>query len=127
MTMRQAAGGAGDIDDPERGKDEDRVTDPAGRPEPYVDGPTGPAPLATELRGDPGGEGDRRGEGGAVAGAITGTTVAGPVGGVVGAMAGGAIGTASIDEPDADDLGGSTGTTDANGRAEASDERDRSR
>ena len=47
--------------EPERGRDERRAIDPAGRREPYVDGPTGPAPLATELRGDPGDEGDRRG------------------------------------------------------------------
>ena len=84
----------GDDDEPERGPDERRAIDPAGRPEPYVEGPTGPAPLATELRGDPGDEGDRRGEGGAAAGALTGTAVAGPVGGVVGAVAGGALGTA---------------------------------
>jgi len=80
--------------EPERGRDERRAIDPAGRPEPYVEGPTGPAPLATELRGDPGDEGDRRGEGGAAAGALTGMAVAGPVGGVVGAVAGGTLGTA---------------------------------
>lgn len=102
MTMRHAAGGAGDIDDAERGKDEERVWDPAGRPEPYVAGPTGPAPVASELRGDPGAEGDRGSEGGAAAGAITGTSLAGPVGGVVGALAGGAIGTATIDDDESD-------------------------
>jgi len=103
MTMRQGAGGAGDIDEPERGSNEERVVDPAGRPEPYVQGPTGPAPLATEMRGDPGAEGDRRSQGGAAGGAIAGTAVAGPIGGVVGGLAGGAIGTASIDEPGDDD------------------------
>ena len=97
MTMRHSAGGAGDVDEPERGQDEAQVRDPAGRPEPYVDGPTGPAPVSSELHGDPGAEGDRGGEGGAVAGAIAGTSLAGPVGGVVGALAGGAIGTASVD------------------------------
>lgn len=83
----------GEMDEPERGPGEQRVEDPAGRPEPYVSGPTGPAPVASELRGDPGAEGDRRGEGGALAGAITGTALAGPVGGVVGAVAGGTLGT----------------------------------
>ena len=91
-------------DEPERGREEAPVTDPAGRREPYVDGPTGPAPLASELRGDPGAEGDRRGEGGAVAGAIAGTSVAGPVGGVVGAVAGGALGSAGDEEPRPDDV-----------------------
>ena len=99
MTMRHSAGGAGNIEEPERGEDR-QVEDPLGRPEPYVKGPTGSAPLSSELRGDPGSEGDRGGEGGAAAGAITGTSLAGPVGGVVGALAGGAIGTASIDDED---------------------------
>jgi hypothetical protein len=99
MTMRQAAGGAGDIDEPERGLDDQVTEDPAGRTEPYVQGPTGRAPVSSELRGDPGAEGDRQGEGGAVAGAIAGTSLAGPVGGVVGAVAGGALG-AVADEGD---------------------------
>ena len=104
MTMRNAAGGAGGYDEPERGPGEERVEDPAGRPEPYVKGPTGAAPLATELRGDPGDEGDRKGEGGAAAGAIAGTSLAGPVGGVVGAMAGGALGGAADDGPEHESL-----------------------
>jgi hypothetical protein len=127
MTMRQSAGGAGNIDEPERGQDEQQVRDPAGRTEPYVEGPTGPAPLATELRGDPGADGERRSEGGAAAGAIAGTAVAGPIGGVVGGLAGGAIGSASIDEPGRDprnDLGDHGDETDT---AEPADRRDRSR
>ena len=79
---------------------ERRVEDAAGRRTPYVQGPTGPAPLATELHGDPGADGDRRGEGGAAAGALAGTAVSGPVGGVVGALAGGTLGTADDDGAD---------------------------
>ncbi len=95
----------GELHEPERGPGEHRVEDPAGRPEPYVMGPTGPAPVASELRGDPGSEGDRRGEGGAAAGALAGTAVAGPVGAVVGGVAGGALGSAADegrDRPDHD-------------------------
>jgi hypothetical protein len=112
MTMRQSAGGAGGVDEPERDQDTP-VRDPAGRREPYVEGPTGPTPLASELRGDPGADGDRGGEGGAAGGALTGTALAGPVGGVVGALAGGAIGTASIDAPGED---GSDDAVDRTGR-----------
>ena len=72
---------------------ERRVEDAAGRRTPYVQGPT-------ELHGDPGADGDRRGEGGAAAGALAGTAVAGPVGGVVGALAGGTLGTADDDGAD---------------------------
>ena len=72
-----------------------RAFDPAGRPEPYVDGPTGPAPLASELRGDPGEDGDRQGEGGAMGGALAGTAVAGPLGGLIGGVVGATIGTAA--------------------------------
>jgi hypothetical protein len=126
MTMRQGSGGRGDADEPERGSNEHRVADPAGRTEPYVQGPTGPAPLATELRGDPGAEGDRQSQGGAAAGVIAGTAAAGPIGGVVGGLAGGAIGTASIDEP-ADERTGPTDAADAADATTATDEADRSR
>jgi hypothetical protein len=74
---------------------ERRAYDPGSREVPYVDGPTGPAPIASELRGDPGDEGDRQGEGGAMGGAVAGTAVAGPVGGVVGGVIGATIGTAA--------------------------------
>ena len=87
------------LGEPERGAYERRSADPAGRPVPFVDGPTGPAPLASELRGDPGEEGDRRGEGGALAGAVGGTAVAGPVGGAIGAVVGGVVGSAQDDGP----------------------------
>ena len=90
---------AEDEDHPDRESREERVEDPAGRPEPYVKGPTGSAPLATEFRGDPGAEGERGAEGGAAAGAVAGTSLAGPVGGVIGAMAGGALGTAADEDP----------------------------
>jgi len=102
MTMRQAAGGAGDVEEPERSPDEELIEDPAGRPG-YVAGPTGSAPISSELRGDPGSEGDRRAEGGAIGGAIVGTAVAGPIGGAVGAVAGGTAGTAAEASDDADD------------------------
>lgn len=79
---------------------EKRTEDPAGRPEPYVEGPTGPAPLGSELRGDPDGEGQRRSEAGAVAGAIAGTSLGGPLAGVAGAVTGGAAGAALEDDRD---------------------------
>ena len=90
-------------DELERSHHEDPVTDPAGRPEPYVDGPTGPAPLASELRGDPGADGDRAAEGGAVGGVIAGTAAAGPLGGVVGGVVGATIGTAADSGDDRDE------------------------
>ena len=80
------------MDEPQRGADERRLADPAAREVPFVDGPTGQSPLASELRGDPDLEGDRRGETGAMGGAIAGTAMAGPLGGVVGAVVGGAAG-----------------------------------
>jgi hypothetical protein len=74
---------------------ERRAHDPAEREVPFVDGPTGPAPLASELRGDPGDAGDRKGEGGAMAGALGGMAVGGPVGGAVGGVVGAVIGSAA--------------------------------
>jgi hypothetical protein len=85
----------------EHGPHARRVEDPAGRPTPFVEGPTGPAPVSSELRGDPGEDGERRAESGAVAGAVAGTGAAGPLGGMVGAVAGGLAGTAA--EVTADD------------------------
>lgn len=64
-------------DDIERGSEETPVADPAGRPVPFVDGPTGMAPLSSELRGDPSLEADRNAETGAVGGAIAGTSLTG--------------------------------------------------
>jgi hypothetical protein len=43
----------------ERGMHEDQLADPAGRKVPFVEGPTGAAPLSSELRGDPGDPGDQ--------------------------------------------------------------------
>lgn len=80
--------------DPERDL-ERTANDPAEREVPFVDGPTGPAPLATEYRGDPGGEGDRQAEGGAMGGALAGTAVGGPIGGVIGGVIGATIGSAA--------------------------------
>jgi len=85
---------AGEQREPERDL-EHRAYDPANREVPFVDGPTGPAPLASELRGDPGDDGDRQGEGGAMGGALAGTAVAGPVGGAIGGVIGATIGTAA--------------------------------
>lgn len=84
--------------DAERGRHEDVQRDPAGRPTPYVAGPMGAAPLATELRGDP--EEDRGGDTGAVGGAIAGTSLAGPLGGMAGAVAGGVAGAELEDDDD---------------------------
>lgn len=84
-----------DLDEPERGEYEQQLADPAGRRVPFVEGPTGASPLASELRGDPESEGDRRGETGAMGGAIAGTAVAGPVGGVVGGVVGATLGAAA--------------------------------
>lgn len=100
--------------EPERGAYERRSEDPAGRITPFVDGPTGPSPLASELRGDPGAEGDRRGEGGAIGGAIGGTAVAGPVGGVVGAVVGAVVGSAQDDDPRDPDAGSAQPGTQSN-------------
>jgi hypothetical protein len=115
MTEREESGAGAS----ERGVYEQRAVDPAGRPEPYVDGPTGPAPLATESRGDPGAEDDRRTEGGAAGGALAGTAVAGPVGGVVGGVVGATIGAAadegrdhSTDDPTGEVSGGEASTDD---------------
>jgi hypothetical protein len=69
---------------------------------PYAEGPTGSAPLATEYHGDPGAEGDRQAEGGAVGGVVAGTAVAGPVGGVIGGVVGATIGTAAEEGSDVD-------------------------
>ena len=87
--------------DPER-RLERRAEDPAGRPTPFVDGPTGPAPIATEYRGDPSAEGDRGGEHGAFGGFVAGTAVAGPVGGAIGGVVGATIGSAAEATSDAD-------------------------
>jgi len=87
--------------DPER-RLERRAEDPAGRPTPFVDGPTGPSPIASELRGDPAAEGDRGGERGAFGGVVAGTAAAGPVGGVVGGVVGATIGSAAEASSDAD-------------------------
>lgn len=114
--MRTTAGGAGDIEEPERGSDAE-VGDPVDRGTPYVEGPTGSAPLSSELHGDPGAHGDRRSEGGAAAGAIAGTAVGGPIGGVVGGLAGGAIGTASVDAPATDADGGASTASDPTDRS----------
>lgn len=78
----------------ERGSQETISGDPMGRRVPFVEGPTGSAPLATELHGDPEAEGDRRSETGAVGGAIAGTAAAGPIGGMIGAVTGGVAGAA---------------------------------
>lgn len=87
------------IDD-ERGSEEQPVQDPAGRRVPFVGGPTGAAPLGSELRGDPSLEDDRNAENGAMGGAIAGTGVAGPVGGIVGAVLGGAAGATLEEDED---------------------------
>lgn len=79
------------------------VADPAGRPEPYVQGPTGPTFGGSELRGDPGADGDRGAEGGALGGVIAGTAAAGPVGGVVGGVVGATIGSAADSGDDEDE------------------------
>jgi hypothetical protein len=88
----------------ERGEHLRQPTHP-GRREPYVAGPTGPAPLASELRGDPGDEGDRSAEGGTAAGVVAGAAAAGPVGGVVGGVVGAVIGSAADEDADVDDPG----------------------
>ena len=82
----------------ERGSEERRVSDPADRAVPFVDGPTGAAPLSSELRGDPYADGDERTETGAKAAVIKGTSLAGPIGGVVGGLLGGVAGTGSEDD-----------------------------
>jgi hypothetical protein len=98
------AGTAGDDRDVvERGEHLRRADDPHGRPEPYVTGPTGPAPLASELRGDPGAEGDRGAEGGAAAGTVVGAAVGGPIGAVVGGVGGTVVGGVADDESNSDD------------------------
>lgn len=49
---------------PDMEPEDERVVDPAGRPTPYVTGPTGPSPISSELRGAPElDEDDDRGEG----------------------------------------------------------------
>jgi hypothetical protein len=91
----------------ERSDREHPVQDPAGRPEPYVQGPTGPTFGASELRGDPGAEGDRGTEGGAVGGVIAGTAAAGPIGGAIGGVVGATIGSAADSGDDQDEAAGS--------------------
>jgi hypothetical protein len=81
-------------DNPDRTKTHP-ASSPANHEAPLMDGPTGRAPLSSELVGDPGAEGDRKGEGGAMGGAIAGTAIAGPVGGVVGGVIGATIGSAA--------------------------------
>jgi hypothetical protein len=107
MSERDAtrpAGTAGDDRDVvERGEHIRRADDPHGRPEPYVAGPTGVAPLSSELRGDPGDEGDREAEGGAAGGTLVGAALGGPVGAVVGGVGGAVIGSAADDDPGVDD------------------------
>lgn len=88
----------------ERGEHLRRPTHP-GQREPYVAGPTGPAPLATELRGDPGDEGDRAAEGGTATGIVAGAAAAGPVGAAVGGVVGATIGTAADEDEEVDDPG----------------------
>ena len=88
----------------ERGEHLREPTHP-GQREPYVAGPTGPAPLASELRGDPGGTGDRSAEGGTAAGVVGGAAVAGPVGAAVGGAVGAALGSAADEDADVDDPG----------------------
>jgi hypothetical protein len=103
----------------ERGEHLRRPTHP-GKREPYVAGPTGPAPLASELRGDPGEEGDRSAEGGTAAGVLAGTAVAGPVGGVIGGVVGATIGSAADEDAEIDDPGR---TAESSGPAVDSDAR----
>ena len=90
--------------EPERDLERE-ARDPAGRTKvTFVDGPTGPAPLATEFRGDPGhDEADRTAEGSAAGGALTGTALAGPLGGVVGGVVGATIGSAAEATTNADE------------------------
>jgi hypothetical protein len=88
----------------ERGEHLRTPTRPGER-EPYVAGPTGPAPLASELRGDPGSEDDRAAEGGTAAGVVGGAAVGGPVGAIVGGAIGATIGSAADDDAEVDDPG----------------------
>jgi hypothetical protein len=74
MTMRQAAGGAGDVDQPWQSSEEE---------------------LEKEARGEP----DDGPEGGTVP-AIKGTSLAGPTGGTVVAVTDGALGSTVDPDPD---------------------------
>ena len=84
----------------------DQTATPSNHEAPLVDGPTGRAPLSSELAGDPGAEGDRASEGGAMGGAVAGTAIAGPLGGVIGGVIGATIGSAAEADPldDAQDV-----------------------
>ena len=106
------SGSAGDHRDVvERGEHRRTASDPESRPEPYASGPTGPAPLATELRGDPGAEGDREAEGGTATGVVAGTAMGGPIGGVIGGVVGATIGSVADDDPGADAPGATAEST----------------
>ena len=87
-----------ELDEPERGAHEATLDDPARRAVPFVEGPTGASPLASELRSDPEEDGDRRGEKGAMGGVLAGTAVAGPIGGVIGGVVGATAGAAAEDD-----------------------------
>jgi hypothetical protein len=96
------ADGEPDRDIVERGEHLREAARPGERSS-FVAGPTGSAPVASELRGDPGGGEGRAAEGGTAAGIVAGTAVAGPIGGLVAGAAGAAAGSATDNHAASDD------------------------